>query len=396
MIGTLICNKCKRRMVSPQCACGGSTPYVRFYWKGKYYERRRDGQGNTFTFKSAGMALTALNAAIENNSRIPFDPVHFLDASVKERLFENQIEGYYRDKKQEVDAQELSPEYFRIIYGYSRKYFTFFYGCDITEINLKKIVDFKRSLDVLPKIKSRKNILHALRAFFNWLYQNGRIPVVPPFPTVKGDNADKRRAVRKGAQLELIALLPEEDRDVFRFMMETGVRPGEVCAILVEACHPEERAVIIGRTLSGSTYRETTKENTKLPVPLNDTALEIVKRNMKGKFPKQFLFLNPRTGRGYKYKALYKAWVTATGNDIHLYEATRHSFCTQIVPLADRFTAQRLMRHADQRSTEGYYHEFSETLVNVVQRNDVVELKKVSANTTDIAQTFDNDSTENH
>lgn len=228
--------------------------------------------------------------------------------------------------------------------------------------------------------------------------RKGRILVVPPFPTVKGDNADKRRAVRKDAQLGLIALLPEEDRDVFRFMMETGVRPGEVCAILVEACHPEERAVIIGRTLSGSTYRETTKENTKLPVPLNDTALEIVKRNIKGKFPKQYLFLNPRTGRGYKYKALYKAWTTATGNGIHLYEATRHSFCTQIVPLADRFTAQRLMRHADQRSTEGYYHEFSETLINVVQRNDVIELEKVSSATdaTNMQQTFENEPTENH
>ena len=363
-------------MVGPECACGGATPYVKFYWKGKNYERRRDGQSQTFTYKSAGFALTSLNAAIENNSLIPFDPVHFLDASVRERLFERQIEDYYRDKKQEVDAQELSPEYYRIIHGYNSKYFTFFWGCDITEINLKKIADFKRSLDVLPKIKSRKNVLHSLRAFFNWLYQNGRVPVVPPFPIIKGDNSDKRRALRREAQAGELDKVPVEDRDVFSFMMETGVRPGEVCAILIESCHPEERAVLIGRTLSGSTYRETTKENTKLAVPLNDMSLEIVRRNMKGKFPKQFLFVNPRTGKGYKYKALYKAWKSATGNNIGIYEATRHSFCTQIVPLTDPYTAQRLMRHKDKRSTDNYYHEFSETLIDVVQRKNVAPLKK--------------------
>jgi len=63
----------------------------------------------------------------------------------------------------------------------------------VTEINLKMIADFERTLDALPGIKSRKNVLNALRAFFNWLYQNGRIDKVPVFPTIKGDNSKKRR-----------------------------------------------------------------------------------------------------------------------------------------------------------------------------------------------------------
>jgi len=145
----------------------------------------------------------------------------------------------------------------------------------------------------------------------------------------------------------------------------------------VESCRPLDRAVIIERSLSGSTYRETTKEGSKLPVPLSDTALDIVRRNIIGKFPKQYLFLNPRTGKGYKYKALYKIWRDNCGTEINLYEATRHSYCTQVVPLTDRYTAQRLMRHADQRSTDNYYHAFSEVLIDVARRRDnVTQLKR--------------------
>jgi integrase len=164
-------------------------------------------------------------------------------------------------------------------------------------------------------------------------------------------------------------------------MMETGARPGECCAILVQSCDPNNRVVWIERTLSGHTYRETTKENTKLPVPLNDLALEIVKRNMRGKFPLDFLFINPVNGKGFTYRALYDAWVRYTGNEIRPYEATRHSFCTQVVPLTDGYTAQRLMRHADKRSTDNYYHAYRDTLLDVVQRkNNVTELKKTKKN----------------
>ena len=59
-------------------------------------------------------------------------------------------------------------------------------------------------------------------------------------------------------------------------------------------------------------------------------------------------------------------------NQVTLYEATRHSFCTQIVPVTDRFTAQRLMRHRDTRSTDNYYHAYSETLLNAVRKIDNV------------------------
>ena len=160
-------------------------------------------------------------------------------------------------------------------------------------------------------------------------------------------------------------------------MMKTGLRPGECVAIIAKSVDVAQRVVWVERSVSGSTIRETTKNGSKLAIPLNAKALEIAQRNIKGKFPKDFLFVNPATGRGYSLSALSKIWRRYSGLDVKLYEATRHSYCTQIVPLTDPLTAQRLMRHKDRRSTDNYYHAYSEILLDVVQRmdGDVVDIK---------------------
>lgn len=375
--GHIKCSRCRKVMSVPVCSCGKTTCIIRYYWQGKQYERRRDERNNVLTYPEALRILTLINNDMITRVKL-FDPRDWVDGAVKERRFENQIEEYYEDKRQEVKQNELSPEYIRIISGYNKTHFEYFHGMDIAVIGKKEIAEFKRALSVkLPKIKSRQNVLNALKAFFNWLWENGRIPSVPPFPAIKGNNAEPRKAVRRDAQAELLEKIPEQYRDPYIFAMETGVRPGELISILVKSVDLSNRVVWIERSKSGAKERETTKENTKLPVPLNETALAAVKRNMAGKFPMDHLFVYSKTGRMWSYKTLYKIWVDSTGNDFKLYEATRHSFCTQVVPLTDSFTAQRLMRHKDKRSTDNYYHAYSDRLLEVVQKNDnVVELKK--------------------
>ncbi len=184
--------------------------------------------------------------------------------------------------------------------------------------------------------------------------------------------------MRKEIQEEALKLIPDKFRDPIEFAMKTGIRPGELCAILIKSVDIENRMVWIERSLSGSTYRETTKNKSKLPVPLNDRALEIVHRNAKGKFPNDFLFVNPGTGKGYSRKYLSEVWNRHSGTDMKFYEATRHSYCTYIVPLSNPMDAQRLMRHKDRRSTDNYYHAFNERLLEIVQRMDnVYDMKEV-------------------
>ena len=277
-----------------------------------------------------------------------------------------------------MNTGELSPEYFRIIKGYYRTYFKYFDGYDVREIDREMLNNFKRDQLSQLKIKSRKNVLNALRAFFSWLYENGCILQMPVFPHIKGDDATPRKAMRRLNQEEALEKIPNQFRDPIKFMMKTGIRPGELCAILVKSVDINNRAVWIERSLSGTIYRETTKNKSKLSVPLNDAALEVVIRNVKGKFPNDFLFVNPVTNKGYSRKYLSEIWKRYSGTDLTFYEATRHSYCTQIVPLSNPMDAQRLMRHKDRRSTDNYYHAYNERLLDIVQRMDnVVDMKEV-------------------
>jgi len=384
MKGTVICNRCHTRMNARVCSCGNSICYVRFYWDCKRYNRRRDERGDTMTFKDAFRILGDINKAIENNSKVPFDPRQWLDHAVVVRRFENQIEEYYKEKEEEVVESKglgLSPEYLRIIKGYNKRHFNFFHGMDITDPVKNKAVipEFKRNLK--GKLKTKRNVLTALHAFYAWLFEMGRIDHMPAFPKIKGDDSAPRKALTPEVQREVLQRIPEQFRDPIHFMMETGVRAGECISILVKSVDIANRLVWIERTRSGATYRETTKENTKLPVPLNDTALELVRRNAKGKFPMDYLFINPNNGKPYSYKALYQKWKRYSGVDVGMHEAGRHSFCSQIVPLTDSLTAQRLMRHKDKRSTDRYYHAYTEILLDVVQRKDnVLNLVPASEN----------------
>ncbi|MBF0557119.1 MAG: site-specific integrase, partial [Nitrospirae bacterium] len=112
-----------------------------------------------------------------------------------------------------------------------------------------------------------------------------------------------------------------------------------------------------------------------------DTALEVVKRNVNGKLPDAFLFINPRSNRHYTTKRLQKIWEKYSGLDITHYEAARHSFISQLVESdTNPLVTQKLARHSDIRTTMGYYHASAGKLLSVVNsRGKVVEIKKVKA-----------------
>lgn len=365
--------------------CGNVKCFITVYWEGKTYSYRRDDNGKVFRVLTAVQRLEEINKAIANNSRVPFRPKEFTDTRRQERQFENQFQDYLDEKEGELRAGELSPGYTRIIKGYHKNHFAYFNGMDVKAIDREEIAAFKQKvLHKLPGIKTRRNVLNALHAFFAWMFDSGRIENIPAFPTIKGDNASTRRALRREAQEQALIEIPAEHRDIFEFLMKTGLRPAEGVAALVKSVNIEQRLLWVERSVSGCRYVETTKNKSKLPIPLNDRALEIVARNIKNKFPNDFLFINPATGRGYSLSMLGRIWREHSTVDVKLYEATRHSYCTQIVPLTDPLTAQRLMRHKDRRSTDNYYHAYSDMLLDVVQRMDggnVVDLKTAEKGT---------------
>ncbi|HQJ95351.1 MAG TPA: tyrosine-type recombinase/integrase [Syntrophorhabdaceae bacterium] len=66
---------------------------------------------------------------------------------------------------------------------------------------------------------------------------------------------------------------------------------------------------------------------------------------------------------------------------ITYYEASRHSFCTQLVDDGiDLLYAKELMRHTDVRTTQRYYHGNITRLRDIVnKRGKTVRLSKIEA-----------------
>ncbi len=388
--GIIICNKCRKVKKDDKkktCECGNDRFYIWLYWKGRHYPIRRDSNNEILSYREAARILIKINEEIEN-PKIHFNPVEWTEAKIRERKFHVQFEEYRKEKQEEVGNGELSPEHYRHIVSYQKTYFGFFDDHDIKDIDLEIIADFKKTLkykngtEERMKAKSKKNILNALHAFLRWLKRNGKILAVPEFPEVNNKDSIRRTALRREVQTQALQEIPEEHRDPILFMMKTGIRPGECVAILVKSVDLQNRVVWIERARSGSTYVERTKNKEALPVPLNDAALEIALRHTKGKFANDFLFINPRTRNGYSQWYLWDVWKRFSGTGVTLYEATRHSYCSQIVPLTDKLTAQRLMRHKDSRSTDVYYHAYSEHLLDVVQRMDnVMNFREVQKGT---------------
>jgi integrase len=381
--GSLRCSKCHKAMSGPVCECGHSICYLSLYWQKKQHRFfRYHVDDELFDYNRALKQLAEMNLAIEKRN---FRPRDWTSQAVKARSFKSQMERWLEQKKEEKEAGEFAPGTLRVYRSYSRNHYSFFNSMNVSEITFEELENFKDSLAHKGiSIKMRRNILNGLHAFFNWLYRKGVIKVVPPFPVVEGDDAKLMIALTYQEQMEALERLPQAHRDVIEFGFECGLRPGELCALKVKDIDSFKRWALIQRTYSAHELKETTKAKNKKWIPLSDRAFEIASRHLRDKLPEAFLFINPLTRRGYKMDFLRSLWRSCSGTEVTLYEAMRHSFCTQIVEdgASDR-QAQELMRHTDKRSTEKYIHasvERHRELVNRRGRGKMVSLMSQEKN----------------
>ena len=377
MKGIIICNKCRKKM-DGVCSCGGYKCLIKIFWNGKSYEYRRDDQGYVFTYDKARDKLIEVSNTIKNHT---FNPVDFTDANIKERKFENQIEKWLQGKEKRESLNELSPGTLRDYKGYVNNHYSFFHNMDVREITLEQLTNFKDTLDKIS-IKTRKNILNALRNFFFWLKERGVIKDMPIFPKIKGDDAKTRQAIDVELQDEVLQKIPDIHKDIIEFLFETGLRPGEACALLMEHIDARHNMARIERTFSGNKLRTTTKQKRKRNIPLSYRAYEIAQKHTQDKLPKQYLFINFTTKKNYLPDTLWRIWDTYSGlDDITLYEGTRHSFGSQLIQNNDVTIVKELMGHSDIKTTEKYLHMKMTRLENAVNNRKIVKLVRTENRT---------------
>ncbi len=381
MGGTIRCYKCghardSKSYVCPRC--GYHKVYISIYWKGKMYQFTRHYQTDTtMTYDLADRMLTVIQSQVDNKT---FNPEDWKIGKIRERRFENKIFEWLDQKKEEMHADEFSAETYKNYKGYVHNHFIpFFEKWDIRDINHELLLQFKNEISKKKiKIKTRKNIINALHAFFTWCRNTGAIKEIPVWIEITGDDAHVRTAITYEAQLEGINRIPEAHRDIFIFSFETGLRPGELIALKPKDMEPEGKKALIQRTFSGSKLMETTKSKTKRWIPLSDTAFQVAMKHAQDKHPESFLFINPETKRRYTTKKLNQLWRQCSGINCTHYEAGRHSFCTQLVEQGiDIAIVKELARHSDIRTTQKYTHIRTSRLHEVVnRRGEIVELKK--------------------
>ena len=229
--------------------------------------------------------------------------------------------------------------------------------------------DFKDSLPKRLSIKTRRNILNALHAMFKRMHRKGIIKNMPAWPVIEGNDSKERTALDYETQMEALNRIPEPHRSCIAFGFETGLRPGELCALKVKDIDEVNRAALIRRTWTGSKLMERTKGKNQRWIPLSSRAWEIIAPRLREALPEAFIFINPSTGTGYRQKALNNIWRKYSGLDVDRYSAGRHSFCTQLVHDGiGQFEAQALMRHADARTTQKYFHADTQKLSKWVER----------------------------
>ncbi len=379
MLGQIRCarSNCRTKMEGDTCPkCGGARCFINIYWKGKHHNYWHDEQGDNFYYEKALRHLNAMRLDVDKNR---FDPLDFQIAHIKERRVVNKLAEWLDQKKTELDNEELAISTFRHYRAYYNKYYTpYFDKLDCREVQFATLESFKDWLAGKGiKIKTRRNILNALHAFFVWIFQKGIIKTMPAFPPIKGDDATVKTSLDYADQQTYLENIPVEHREVLDFGFEAGLRSGELCALRIYDLDLKTGKAIIQRTLSCGKIRETTKAKNKRPILMSDHALKIATTHAEGRFGQDFVFLNPSTGRGYKTEYLRRLWRKYSKAPVTLNEAMRHSFCTQIVEGDDLAAAQTLLRHADIRSTLAYFHANVTKLSDVVNtRGRVLKLRK--------------------
>lgn len=374
MKGVILCARCRRK-VDGACSCGSVKVLIRVNHNGRYYEYRRDKTGEILSSITASSLLLKINGEIKEKT---FDPVAYTDKKVAERRFEHMIEKWLDEKIKAEKAGELSPGTIKNYSGYVSNYFTFLNDMDVREIGLEELTNFKDTLDGIG-IKTRKNVINALKNFFNWLYERGTIARIPVFPKIKGNDSRQRQAIDIETQDAVLKNIPEIHQGIIEFLYETGLRPGEVCALLCGHIDLRTGTARIERTFSGNKLRATTKQHRVRTIPLSLRAFEIVEKYMQGKLPTQFLFINPTTGKNYLPDTLWRIWHYNAGLEgITLYEGTRHSFGSQLVQKNDITVIKELMGHSTIKTTEGYLHYRIKHLTSAVntRRDNVIELDR--------------------
>jgi len=369
-MGKVRCSTCGKAEWSNKgvCTCGNPHARIDLWYQGKTHYFYKNNEGGSLDYREAVALLGKIQTELDDCRKkgIPFFPEKYKE--VEKRKLSVKLDEYLVHKELQVEKRRIHPSSLIAINGHVEQYIRPSFG-HLNEEELTKSV-VSNWLDALPhqlKRKTRINIYITFKSFVHWMGHTVGLPKID-----EDDDSEIRQAISYEEQQEALQRIPERHRDIIEFGMETGLRPGELVTLQSIDFNPMKGILYVGWTLSGGVEINTTKGGKRVEIPLSDRAREIAEKNMGG----EYLFTHWYTGTRYGINAPNKIWRRFSGYNLCYYEASRHSFVSQLVDDGvGMLQIKTLARHSDIRTTQRYSHPMrGRDALN--SRGRVIEIKK--------------------
>ncbi len=349
--------------ICPPCQTTPTRFYVDVYVPGKLLGEPRGKRIRLYSepdgvpldsYIRADRLLNIIRAELEKGN---FDHRSYVSQELKPLKFHNYYQAWLERLQHDVERRYISRAYFKEIKGYGHRYFLPFFGSlDIRNINKTRIRDFFRQLPAHLSKKTIRNIRGVLHKLFVEALEREDILTIPQFPKIAKEEA-VTRALRQEEQAKILSHIRMPVYRAFPvFCMCTGVRTGEARALTWENVNLRDNVVTIRASFDLGHFKPYTKEGDVRYLsllPLAREALLSLPRPLRG----GFVFTNSR-GRPLSQRRINTVWQQAAKEadiEITCYEATRHSFASQLIEqgVPERAVGD-LLGHKTSSSTRRY------------------------------------------
>ena len=327
--------------------------FISVYWDGKRNKIWRYNGEPIWHEKTAQKLLNKIRAEIDDG-----------DFLLKSYLPDSPISlGKY--SAQWLKSLSVAPATLSF-YTKAMKHVTEYFGedQDIRKFSFSKLQIFYNELPLT--VKGKYHVLNTLKTMLKFAYHDEIIKRIPPFPTLTQGQQREIKYLTFEQQQEVIKNIPLEDRPIFEFAMEYGLRIGEVIGLQKDCI--SETEITIKRAMSEGGLRQSTKTNRIRTYGKTERAKEILDNLPLVASP----FVFNHNGKPYSWKMLTTRWrasCKAVGIEINLYNGIRHSLGCQLINQegVDMDMVRDILGHTNSKMTERYAQRSKPTLTNVLQ-----------------------------